>query len=127
MATAKTRARKGSSTRSKKRGPSGARLWPRLVLALGVLAAILAWYYRDTVMDQAIAGTSYGARVACSCRFAGGRSLEDCRKDFEPGMALVSLSEDVPRQSVTASVPLLASQTASWREGYGCVLEEWRD
>ncbi|WP_226794611.1 hypothetical protein [Altererythrobacter sp. CC-YST694] len=95
------------------------------MLLLGLIAALTAWFYRDTVMAQATAGTAYGARVACSCRFVGGRNLKDCEKDFEPGMALVSLSEDEGEKSVTASVPLLASQTATYREGYGCVLEKW--
>jgi hypothetical protein len=33
----------------------------------------------------------------------------------------------VQAKSVTASIPLIASDTASYREGYGCVLDEWRD
>ena len=117
MATANKAARTNPATRRRR--------WPKAVLGLGVLAALVAWYYRDTVMDQAIAGTAYGARVACSCRFVGGRDLGDCEKDFEPGMGLVSLSEDADAKSVTASVPLLASQTATYKEGYGCVLEKW--
>jgi hypothetical protein len=117
MATAKTAPRDNPALRSRR--------WPKIVLALGVIAAIGAWYYRDTVMAQAVTGTAYGARVACSCRFVGGRDLKDCEKDFEPGMALVSLSEDADAKSVTASVPLLASTTATFKEGYGCVLEKW--
>jgi hypothetical protein len=100
-------------------------MWPRLALGLVLLLAGLGWYYHGEVLDQAVAGTAYGARVSCSCRFVGGRSLGDCRKDFEPGMGLVRLSEDARAKSVTASVPLLASQTATWREGFGCVLERW--
>ena len=114
MATAKT-----ANGRSK-------RIWPRLALGLVVLAAGLGWFYHGQVMDQALAGTAYGARVACSCRFVGGRDLGDCRKDFEPGMSMVTLSENDQAKSVTASVPLLASQTATYREGFGCVLEKWR-
>ncbi|WEK45548.1 MAG: hypothetical protein P0Y56_10945 [Candidatus Andeanibacterium colombiense] len=117
MATAKKPPRNNPALR--------ARRWPKVVLVLGVIAALTAWYFRGTVMAQAVAGTSYGARVACSCRFIGGRDLKDCEKDFEPGMGLVSLSEDEGAKSVTASVPLLASQTATFREGYGCVLEKW--
>lgn len=117
MATAKP-ARRNKATGRRFR-------WSRIVLLLGLLAALTAWFYRDTVMAQATAGTAYGARVACSCRFIGGRDLKDCEKDFEPGMALVSLSEDEAAKSVTASVPLLSSQTATFREGYGCVLEKW--
>jgi hypothetical protein len=102
-----------------------ARRWKRLALGLVVILVGLGWYYGPGLRDQAVAGTAYGARVACSCRHVGGRGLEDCRKDFEPGMGLVSLSEDAEAKSVTASVPLLASQTATYREGYGCVLETW--
>ena len=49
------------------------------------------------------------------------------RKDFEPGMELVTLSEDAAAKTVTARFPLLASQTATYREGPGCQLEPWRD
>ena len=117
MATAKTVSRGNPALRSRR--------WPKVLLAVGVIAALLAWYYRDTVVDRAVTGTAYGARVACSCRFIGGRDLKDCEKDFEPGMGMVSLSEDDGAKSVTASVPLLVSQTATFREGYGCVLEKW--
>jgi len=118
MATAKQRA-------NRRQGPRNAR-WPKILLAIGLVAAGAAWYYRDTVMQEAVAGTAYGARVGCSCRFIGGRSLKDCTKDFEPGMALIRLSEDDAGKSVTASFPLLAHQTATYREGYGCVLQKWQ-
>lgn len=68
-------------------------------------------------------GAAYGARVACSCRYLGGRSLSDCRKDFEPGMELVMLSEDPAAKSVTARFPLLASETAHYHKGEGCRLD----
>ncbi|HEX7710285.1 MAG TPA: hypothetical protein VF418_05050 [Sphingomonadaceae bacterium] len=103
----------------------GPRIWPRLLLGFVVLVAGLGWYYHADVMARAVAGTAYGARVGCSCRFVGGRSLGDCRKDFEPGMSMVRLSEDREAKSVTASVPLLASATATYRAGFGCVLEPW--
>lgn len=99
--------------------------WRRVLLVLALLSAGAAWHFGPGLAEQAELGAAYGARVACSCRHAGGRDLEDCRKDFEPGMELVSLSEDAEAKSVTASVPLIASQTATWREGYGCVLEKW--
>jgi len=118
MATAKQRV-----TRRAPRRPAR---WPRIALVVAVLAAGFAWYYRDGVIEQAVAGTAYGARLGCSCRFVGGRGLEDCRKDFEPGMGLIGLSEDEASRSVTASFPLLASQTATYREGYGCVLQQWK-
>ena len=116
MATAK---------RTRKTGKARGRIWPWLFVAV-LVAVGAAWLtYEDTAKGYAIVGTSYGARVACSCRYVGGRSLGDCEKDFEPGMELISLSEDAEAKSVTASFPLLESQTATYREGYGCVLESW--
>ena len=114
MATAKSRSRK-------------TRLWLwLLLLVLGLLAA--AWFaLGDGLRKTGGVGSAYAARVACSCRFVAGRSLDDCAKDKLDGMELVSLSEDGPAKSVTASIPLLASDTATYREGCGCVLEEWRD
>ena len=97
-----------------------------LVVAL-VAAAIAYAIYREPIAGFTRTGASYGARVACSCRFVGGRDLGDCRKDFENGMELVTLSEDVEARSVTATFPLLASETATYREGYGCVLGSWED
>lgn len=91
-----------------------------------VVVLLLAWFWKP-INGYAIGGASYGAHVACACRHLGGRSLNDCRKDFLPGMAPIMLSEDAREKSVTARFPLLSSQTARYREGEGCVLEKWED
>lgn len=96
-----------------------------LWLGLALIFGLLAWFW-SPLHAYARTGASYGARVACSCRFVGGRSLGDCRKDFEPGMELVMLSEDDAAKSVTARFPLLSSQTATYRPGFGCQLEPWQ-
>lgn len=95
-----------------------------VILAVVAIAAVV-WFNRVPIQGYAAVGTSYAARVACSCRFVAGRSLEDCEKDKLAGMELVSLSDDEEARSVTASFPLVTSNTATLREGYGCVLEEW--
>lgn len=97
------------------------------MIALAVLGAVAATVlaYRTTIQGYAAAGTAYGARVACSCRFVAGRSLDDCAKDKVDGMELIRLSEDETDQSVTASFPLIRSDTARLEPGYGCVLEDW--
>ena len=103
------------------------RRW-QTALALVLLSAVLAliWFWKP-LAGYAGAGASYGAKVTCACRFIGGRSLQDCRKDFVSGMGLVSLSDDTKAKSATARLPLLSSQTARYREGEGCVLEKWPD
>lgn len=98
----------------------------RIVLLLFALLALLGWFWQP-LNGYAQAEASYGARVACSCRFVGGRELGDCRKDFEPGMQLIMLSEDSGAKAVTARFPLLARQTATFHPGEGCRLEAWRE
>ena len=101
--------------------------WPRALLALVALGLALFWYYRAPAQGYATLGAAYGARTACACRYIAGRDLADCKKDFEPGMEVVFLSDDEDTKSVTAYVPLLASDTATFREGYGCVLQPWSE
>jgi hypothetical protein len=95
-----------------------------LLFGLALVAGLLVYFW-GPLGSYAMAGTAYGARVACSCKFVGGRGLGDCGKDFEPGMELVMLTEDAEAKSVTATFPLLASQTARLHAGEGCRLDPW--
>jgi hypothetical protein len=105
----------------------GARRSNRLLWTAGVVVALLALWaaFGSAALGYARAGTAYGARVACSCRYVAGRSLEDCTKDKLAGMELVTLSDDDEAKSVTARMLILASDTATYRKGYGCVLQPW--
>ncbi len=87
-----------------------------------LLIAFIGWNYSGW-QKQADVGTAYGARVGCSCRFVQGRDLESCESDFEPGMAMVSLSEDKDKKRVTASVPLMARHSAHYAGDTGCLLD----
>lgn len=97
----------------------------KLVLAIAlVVFAAAAWFW-GPIHARAVAGAAFGARIGCSCHYVEGRSLGQCREDFEPGMSFVHLSEDAETRSVTARVPLLSRQTAVFRDGQGCMLEKW--
>ena len=124
MATANT-----STTLRREGAPRPGRARQRwliaLIVVIALIAAVFAWFW-GTINGYAQVGASYGARVACSCRYVGGRTLGDCAKDFEPGMGMISLSEDAKAHSVTARFPLFARQTATYREGWGCQLEPWK-
>ncbi len=100
---------------------------PWLSLVLGLIAAIIVvwWLFGANARAYAQAGTGYAAKTACSCRHISGRELGDCDEDFLPGMGLIMLSEDAEERRVTARVPLIASTTAQYRKGFGCVLEPW--
>lgn len=102
----------------------------RILIGLG--AALLtgagaAYAYAQSQKPFLDLGVAYAARVVCGCRHIGNRSLEDCKKDFEPGMEPIQLSEDVAAKSVTASVPLLTSRTATFDPILGCQPEPYRD
>ena len=101
------------------------RRWLWVLLALAIVLAAAAYVFRAPIAGYGNAGTAYSARVACSCRFVAGRDLDDCGKDQLTGMELVMLSEDAEEKSVTATFPLVSSETARLKDGYGCVLDRW--
>ncbi len=115
------------------KSPASARTRPRRRWGLWLLAIIVlavggtAFAFREPISGYGSIASGYTARVACSCRFVAGRPLEDCAKDKLAGMEAVTLVEDVETRSVTARFPLVAQATATYREGYGCVLEPWED
>jgi hypothetical protein len=90
-----------------------------MALAGLLLGAGLAWGWAHKPMLEL--GVGYGARVACGCRYIGNRPLADCKKDFEPGMEAIQLSEDPKTQTVTAWVPLIASRSVRHDPILGCV------
>jgi len=98
---------------------SGCLPWALVVLVL--LAILLIWKF-PSFKAQAELGSAYAARVGCSCRYVEGRSLESCQTDFEPGMEMVSVSEDPETRTITGSVPLLASRSARYAGASGCLL-----
>ena len=101
------------------------RQWPRLLAVVALLLAGAWWFFGDSVRAYAQAGTAYGVKNACSCRYISGRSLDSCETDFLSRMHMIWLTEDEAEQSVTARVPLIESTTATYDEDYGCVLEPW--
>jgi hypothetical protein len=91
------------------------------VAAAAALIALWIILNFSDIKAQAQLGASYGAHIACSCRYIEGRSLGSCEKDFEPGMELVSLKDDPQNKRVSASVPLLAEASAERRGDFGCI------
>jgi hypothetical protein len=91
--------------------------------AIAVLALLLLWfaYSFSDIKAQAKLGVSYASHIACSCRYIEDRPLDACTKDFEPGMEMVSLTDNPETKRVTASVPFLASAIAERRGEFGCV------
>ncbi|HMT40614.1 MAG TPA: hypothetical protein PKC48_02575 [Sphingorhabdus sp.] len=107
--------------------PSAKAVWPLAkkikygAAAIGALLVLWLVFNFADIKAQAKLGASYGAHIACSCRYIEGRPLASCEKDFEPGMELVSVSDDPDNKRVTASVPLLAEAVAERRREFGCI------
>ncbi len=106
-----------------KRSRSRLPRWAVILIVLVAVALIIIAFNWGWLRGQARLGTAYGARIACSCRYVADRPLDACYSDFEPGMETVSLSDDAEERAVTASIPLLASATARYRPGWGCLLD----
>ena len=68
------------------------RYWLAIIVA-GVAALLLAGggAYAMRVADQAGVGAAAMAKVACSCVFVDGRSLEACRADDPPGFEQIAV------------------------------------
>jgi hypothetical protein len=93
------------------------------MLMAGIFCALaMVWvgYNFSSIKGQAELGTSYAAHIACSCRYIEGRPLDACYNDFEPGMGLVSLTDDQKNRRIKASVPMLAAAVAEYRSEFGC-------
>ncbi len=95
----------------------------RIAIGAGALLLVAlggAYAYALSQKPLLELGVGYGARVACGCRYIGNRSLADCATDFEPGMEMISLSDDPATKTVTAKVPLLVSRSATFDPLLGC-------
>lgn len=110
-----------ASNAAKPKMGTGRKIAYGLGAVLVIILIIFAWNF-SAIKAFSDVGTGYAARVVCSCRYVGGRELGDCEKDLEPGMELVSLSDNADAKRITASVTLLAEDQAEFREGFGCVL-----
>ncbi len=91
-----------------------------LALAGIVYAALVV---RPRLQPIATIASGYMARVTCACHFIGGRSLSSCLTDRESGMERVRVSIDTTARRATASVPFLASVSATHTPGLGCVVD----
>lgn len=85
-----------------------------------LLLGVLLW---RAYAGQIELGTAYAARIGCSCHYVAGRSLEDCARDLEDGMGAISLSADPEEKSVTGTALLMVSNSAHYREGWGCQID----
>jgi len=102
--------------------------WGRnlILLALVIAVVLTAWFW-TRMHDTALARSAAAAQTGCLCRYAAQRSMASCQADPSVKQAWTGLHEDAAAHSLTASMPLLATQTARWTPEAGCVLDPWKD
>lgn len=97
-------------------------LWMGLaVVAAAVVIGVGYWLWSTSA--AADVGAAAMAKVACSCVFVEGRTLESCRADDPPGFEGVNVSIDETAKSATGAVLGIFKRTATYKDGYGCELE----
>ena len=99
----------------------------RILTGIGVIILLTGgglYAYAQSQRPLLELGVGYAARVGCGCRYIGNRPIGDCKKDFEPGMEQIRLSDDPATKTVTASVPLLVSRSATFDPLLGCQPEK---
>jgi hypothetical protein len=96
------------------------------ILVLLIASIVTAWFW-NRMQVAAQTRTAYAAQTGCLCRYTAQRSLASCQGDAGVKQSWVGLHEDAAAHSLTASVPLLVSQTARWSPEGGCVLDPWKD
>jgi hypothetical protein len=100
------------------------RIWIWGVLLISLMAGAWLGLKYSSIGKRAEVGSGYVAHVVCSCRYVGNRDMASCATDLEPGMEIVSITDDPAKRKVTGSVPLLASRTATYDPEYGCSLDK---
>jgi hypothetical protein len=94
-----------------------------ILLAAAVTALVAGGVYAARVADQAGIGAAAMAKVACSCVFVEGRTLEACRADDPPGFEQVAVEIDATAKTAVGRVLGIVTRRASYNETYGCTLE----
>ena len=98
----------------------------RTVVIASALAIVLAAGFAGTRAAVPVARPALGfvAKVVCSGIFLGGASPDQAISDLpdEPIAQLIRTRVDTATRSVSASLPLVATRQAVYRDGLGCTL-----
>ena len=95
------------------------------VICLLVVAGGYGWLRFGPQGKRAELASGYVAHVVCSCRYVGGRDMQSCATDLEPGMEIVQMADDPAAKRITAWVsPGIARRSARYEGEFGCTFDE---
>ena len=94
----------------------------KLTFFIVLIAAIILIYSLVFGLKYAYIGSSYDAKVVCSCMFISHRSLENIKKEDLYAVPFAHIVVDQDQKSVTADIYGMAKTKAIFRPGLGCTL-----
>lgn len=96
----------------------------RKLLKYGIWAIFLGIlvYIIDYGIKYAFIGSSYDAKIVCSCTFVSGRDWESIKAEDLYAVPFATIEIDKKEQSVTSNIYGLAKTKAIYRPGLGCTL-----
>lgn len=96
----------------------------RKILKYGIWAILLAIlvYAIDFGIKYAYIGSSYDAKIVCSCTFVSGRDWESIKAEDLYAVPFATIEIDKKEQSVTSNIYGFAKTKAIYRPGLGCTL-----
>ncbi|MEP7268080.1 MAG: serine hydrolase [Saprospiraceae bacterium] len=92
----------------------------KYLISLALLIALI--YGLNYGITYAHIGAAYNAKMACSCVFVSGRSLESVEKEDLYAIPFARQTVDQEHKTVTSSIYGI-SKTAIFRPGLGCTIE----
>jgi CubicO group peptidase (beta-lactamase class C family) len=96
----------------------------RKALKYGIWAIFLGIlvYVVDYGIKYAYIGSSYDAKIVCSCTFVSGRDWESIKSEDLYAVPFATIEIDKKEQTVTSNIYGLAKTKAIYRPGLGCTL-----
>ena len=79
-------------------------------------------YALNFAVRYAYVGTSYNAKMVCSCKFVAGRDIESIKKEELYAVSFSNIDIDEANSTVSANIYGLATAKAIFRPGLGCTL-----
>ncbi len=94
----------------------------KIQYGIGIILILLLAYGSNYGLKYAYIGSSYDAKMVCSCMFISGRGLDSIKTEDLYAVPYANIEVDKAHQTVTADIYGLAKTKAIYRKGLGCTL-----
>ena len=94
----------------------------KIQYGIGIILILLLAFGFNYGLKYAYIGSSYDAKMVCSCMFISGRGLDSIKTEDLYTVPYANIEVDKELQTVTADIYGLAKTKAIFRKGLGCTL-----